>query len=85
MPKLFRPFFTTKRMGTGLGLAVVQKIIVQHGGQVQARESPGRRGCIYCYVTAATKDTGSSRIKEGQHLRDSRGLPAAQEGRIVCA
>jgi len=42
LPKLFLPFFTTKASGTGLGLAVVQKILLQHGGQIEARNrDPG--------------------------------------------
>ncbi len=41
LPKIFLPFYTTKSEGTGLGLAVVQKVTLQHGGSIEARNRRG--------------------------------------------
>jgi PAS domain S-box-containing protein len=54
LPKLFRPFFTTKVNGTGLGLAVVQKILLQHGGRVEA-QNRSEGGAEFIVTLPATR------------------------------
>ena len=62
MQKIFRPFFTTKNAGTGLGLMIVERIVREHGGSlaVDSRENVG---------TTFT-------ISLPRRIRVVRGLPA---------
>ncbi|RPJ41369.1 MAG: PAS domain S-box protein, partial [Candidatus Latescibacterota bacterium] len=43
--ELFRPFFTTKKGGVGLGLALAQKIVVSHNGKIEV--ASGEKGTVF--------------------------------------
>lgn len=50
--KIFTPFFTTREKGTGLGLAFVREIIVDHGSEVHVGDAP-RGGARFWFELAA--------------------------------
>jgi signal transduction histidine kinase len=41
LPRLFEPFFSRRKGGTGLGLALVQQIVTEHAGEVTAVNRAG--------------------------------------------
>ena len=52
--RLFEPFATYgKAKGTGLGLSICQRIINDHGGQISARNDPGR-GAVFAFSLPRT-------------------------------
>jgi len=48
LERMFEPFFTTKDGGTGLGLAMANKIVTAHGGSIEFRNA--ERGAVFTIV-----------------------------------
>jgi two-component system nitrogen regulation sensor histidine kinase GlnL len=57
-PHLFDPFVTTKHNGTGLGLALVAKVIDDHGGVIEFDSQPRRTVFRVCLPMAGKEDEG---------------------------
>jgi signal transduction histidine kinase len=46
LEKVFQPYFTTKEAGIGLGLAITERIVKEHGGSLQVESSKGEGTCF---------------------------------------
>lgn len=75
LSKVFDPFFSTKAKGTGLGLALVQQIAVEHGGRVEI-ESPPEGGTSFHLLLPI-------RARDGERISPGIDAPPRVHATIV--
>jgi len=60
LPRIGQPFYTTKKDGTGLGIAIAQRIVERHGGVLAFESSPGRGTTVRVTLPAAVEDAAQA-------------------------
>ena len=55
LPRVFEPFFSRRKGGTGLGLALVQQIVTEHGGAIRANNAESGGAEVVISIPAGAK------------------------------
>jgi two-component system NtrC family sensor kinase len=67
LPKLFDPFYTTKRPGggTGLGLSICMSIVREHGGSIDVETLPAGGSAFTVYLPVAPPELSDGHLERG--------------------
>lgn len=61
LAKIFKPFFTTRGEGTGLGLSLARSVVHAHGGRIEVSSEPGRGSAFLVILPSRSQQTGNAR------------------------
>ena len=72
LPRIFDPYFTTKKKGNGLGLAVAYSVLQNHDGHIAVESVPNEGTTFRLYLPASERETAERAVREEQ-LRNGHG------------
>jgi signal transduction histidine kinase len=61
LPKIFEPFYTTRDMGTGLGLAVVSRILEGYNGKIDIQSEAGKGTTCAIWLPSGSSPVSGNR------------------------
>jgi signal transduction histidine kinase/ActR/RegA family two-component response regulator len=64
LQQIFDPYFTTKKHGSGLGLATVHSIVKKHLGHISAESTPGQGTTFHIWLPAAEAAPGPADVPD---------------------
>ena len=70
LPKIFEPLFTTKQVGTGLGLASCKSIIEKHRGSISVRNNPTTFSIILPKIASNERNSKKIQIPEEDSVKN---------------
>jgi two-component system, NtrC family, sensor histidine kinase HydH len=62
IPQIFNAYFSAKKGGTGLGLAMTKRIVEEHGGEISVHSEPGKGTCFTIFLPPAEEKTETKAI-----------------------
>lgn len=75
MPRIFEPYFTTRKGSHGLGLATVYSIVTKHGGHIKAASAPGHGTTFTVWLPATEKPVAPPEPMSAPPLPVASGQP----------
>jgi CheY-like chemotaxis protein len=81
--RMFDPFFTTKFAGRGLGLAVIQRVIKRHKGEINVKSTPGEGTTFEILLPCADTGLKGKEIRPGRAAGKQAGERTKQTEKVL--
>ena len=82
--KIFDPYFSTKKEGSGLGLAVCHSIITKHEGLITAKSKAGKGTSFSFYLPVAEDANTATDVLPSSPIKGSGKIMIMDDEKIVC-